>query len=80
VFDGYPIPPCDCPPPGPVESFLGLVLVFWQLFFLALWLLPARYGDPIWKIAFPFMPRENAEPEAQVLNSTEKPTDNGKRQ
>jgi len=64
MFDGYPIPPCpDCPPPGPVESFLGLVLVFWQFFFLMMWLLPPAYSDPIWTIAFPFWPRENAEPE-----------------
>ena len=67
MYDGSPMPPClNCQPPGPIESFLGLLLVFGQLFFLAMWVLPARYTDPVWKIAFPFMPREDSEPDTKV--------------
>jgi len=44
---------------NPIESFLGLLLVFWILFFLIVWLLPDKWSDPIWKIAFPFMPRKD---------------------
>ncbi|HEU0046103.1 MAG TPA: hypothetical protein VFQ43_00695 [Nitrososphaera sp.] len=61
MFDGNPMPPCpECTrAPGPIESFLGLLLVFWILFFLIVWLLPDKWSDPIWKIAFPFMPRKD---------------------
>ncbi len=61
MLDGYPpLPPCpDCQPPGPIESFLGLLLAFWLFFFLIVWLLPSKWSDAIWKIAFPFMPRKD---------------------
>ncbi len=61
MLDGTPIPPCpDCQVPGPIESFLSLLLVFWMFFFMAMWLLSSKWSDPIWKIAFPFMPREDS--------------------
>jgi len=65
MFDGTaPMPPCpDCAPPGPIESFLGVVLSFWLLFFLVVYILPPKYGDAIWKVAFPFMPRKGPPPE-----------------
>ena len=61
MFDGYPVPPpCpECMPPGPVECFLSLWLVFWMFFFMAMWLLPPTWSDPVWKVAFPFMPRKD---------------------
>jgi len=31
-----------------------------MFFFMAMWLLPSKWSDPIWKIAFPFMPREDS--------------------
>jgi hypothetical protein len=64
LCDGYPIPPCpDCPPLSPFESFLGLWLVFWMMFFLVVYVLPKKCGDAIWRIAFPFAPRVDAEAE-----------------
>ena len=61
MLDGTPMPPCpDCSVPGPIESFLSLLLVFWMFFFMAMWLLPSKWSDPIWKVAFPFMPREES--------------------
>ncbi len=60
MLDGYPTPPCpDCHPPGPIESWLGLFLVFWIFFLLIVWLLPDKWSDPIWKVAFPFIPRKD---------------------
>ena len=61
MYDGSPIPPCpDCPVPGPIESFVSLMLAFWLFFFLLVWLLPPAWGDAIWNTAFPFMPRADA--------------------
>ena len=61
MLDGTPMPPCpDCPVPGPIESFFVLWLVFWMWFFLIIWILPPPWGDAIWKVAFPFMPREES--------------------
>jgi hypothetical protein len=76
MFDGYPRPPCpDCPPPGPLETFLGLWIILWMLFLLALWLLPARYGAPIWRVAFPFAPR--VEVDEKVLSPNQKKKSSG---
>jgi hypothetical protein len=45
-------------PPGSIESFLGAMLGFLLLFFLMIWILPAKGSDAIWKVAFPWMPRK----------------------
>ncbi len=59
MFDA-PMPPCpDCPLPGPIESFLSLLLVFWLWFFLVVYILPPKWGDAIWKVAFPYWPRKD---------------------
>jgi hypothetical protein len=78
-LDGFlPPPPCpDCQPPGPVESFIGLYIVFWMFFFLVVFVLPSRWGDAIWKVAFPFAPRvEKPEPKQNRPHTIKKGTRN----